>query len=83
MFSRWLREEKGIEPKSFPTYRHQYEDGRVVDAWLYPNSLLAEFRDHFHNVWLPTRCHAYFAERDPQALTYLPALLPAPLKKVS
>ena len=42
------------------TYKHCYEDGRVVDARLYPNALLADFRAHFHEVWLPTRCEAYF-----------------------
>ncbi len=82
MFSKWLREEKGIEPNMFPTYPHRYEDGRVVDARLYPNALIADFRAHFHEVWLPMRCEAYFAERDPKALTYLPRLLP-PRKKAS
>ena len=37
MFSKWLRDEKGIDPATFPTYKHKYEDGRVVDARLYPN----------------------------------------------
>ena len=78
MFSRWLREEKGIDPSTFPTYAHKYEDGRVVPARLYPNSLLAEFRAHFQDVWLPQRAQAYFEDRDPKALPYLPALLPKP-----
>jgi KilA-N domain len=82
MFCKWLRS-KDIEPNTFPTYKHRYEDGRVVDARLYPNSLLADFRAHFHEVWLPERCEDYFAERDPKALKYLPLLLPKPLKKVS
>jgi KilA-N domain len=77
MFSRWLREEKEIEPSTFPTYEHRYEDGRVISARLYPNSLLADFRAHFHDVWLPTRCESYFAGRDPNALPYLLTLLPA------
>jgi hypothetical protein len=76
MFSRWLREEKGIDPSTFPTYKHCYEDGRIVDARLYPNELIADFRAHFHKVWLPTRSAAYFAERDPRALPFLKALLP-------
>lgn len=83
MFSNWLREEKGIDPKTFPTYKHKYEDGRVVDARLYPNELIADFRAHFNNVWLPKRCESYFKERDPAALTYLPAVLPAPTQKVA
>lgn len=79
MFSNWLRKEKGIEPKNFPTYKHRYMDGRVVDARLYPNELLADFRKHFHTVWLPTKAEAYFKERDPKALQYLPKLLPPPV----
>ncbi len=78
MFSDWLRKEKGMDPSTFPSYQHKYEDGRVVPARLYPNSLLAEFREHFNNVWLPKRAADYFKERDAKALTYLPALLPAP-----
>ncbi len=75
MFSKWLRDEKGIEPKNFPTYKHRYLDGRIVDARLYPNELLAEFREHFHNTWLPKRARDYFATKDPSALDYLPKLL--------
>ena len=78
MFSRWLREDKGLDPSTFPTYKHKYEDGRVVDARLYPNALLADFREHFQTVWLPGRAEDYFAERDAKALPYLPALLPPP-----
>ncbi|MFM0330637.1 KilA-N domain-containing protein [Paraburkholderia strydomiana] len=75
MFSKWLREEKQIEPSSFPTYKHRYADGRVVDARLYPNELLADFRAHFHDVWLPQRAAAYFQDRDPRALAHLPKLI--------
>lgn len=78
MFSNWLRKEKGIDPTGFPSYTHRYEDGRAVPARLYPNELLADFREHFQSVWLPERSHSYFEERDPKALQYLPALLEAP-----
>ena len=78
MFSQWLREEKGVEPNEFPTYKHRYEDGRVVEARLYPNELLADFRQHFQEVWLPERATIYFEERDPKALEFLPQLLPPP-----
>lgn len=75
MFSDWLRKEKGIEPKTFPYYKHQYLDGRVVDARLYPIELLSDFRVYFYGTWIPGRCHGYFAEKDPEALQYLPKLL--------
>ena len=78
MFSQWLREEKGVEPNDFPTYKHRYEDGRIVKARLYPNELLADFRQHFQEVWLPARTTNYFEERDPKALEFLPRLLSPP-----
>ena len=78
MFARWLREEHGLEPNDFPTYRHRYEDGRVVEARLYPNDLLADFREHFQTVWLPQRASDYFSERDAAALPYLTQLIEGP-----
>ena len=74
MFSAWLRKEKGIEPSEFPTYIHEYEDGRRVEARLYPNYLLADFRKHFNEVWLPERAESYFSSRDKKALPYLKRL---------
>lgn len=76
MFCKWLRDEKGIDTKKLPTYKHRYQDGRVVDAKLYPNSVLADFRRHFHEEWLPNHAMAYFQSRDPKALPYLKKLLP-------
>jgi hypothetical protein len=81
MFCKWLREEKGIDTDSLPTYRHLYGDGRVVYPKLYPNEVLADFRRHFHAVWLPTKANSYFAERDPKALKHLPKILALPPKR--
>jgi hypothetical protein len=78
MFSKWLRDEKKVDPTSFPSYRHRYLDGRTVSARLYPNELLADFRTHFHSVWLIERAEAYFQTRDQAALKFLPRLLAAP-----
>jgi hypothetical protein len=49
IFCKWLRDEKHVDPDSFPTYNHSYEDGRVVQARAYPNQLLPDFLEHFHN----------------------------------
>ena len=76
MFCKWLRDEKGIDTDSLPIYRHVYADGRVVYPKLYPNEVLADFRKHFHEIWLPKKSEKYFAERDPKALQFLPKLLP-------
>lgn len=79
MFCAWLRKNRGIEPNDFPTYKHEYIDGRVVDAKLYPIELYADFRRHFHEIWLPQKAPEYFQQRDRTALEYLEVLmLPAP-----
>jgi len=75
MFAKWLRDTKGIDTDSMPTYPHEYADGRVVQAKMYPVELIEEFRLHFNEVWLPQRSTEYFRERDPKALPYLPKLL--------
>lgn len=75
MFARWLREKKGVNTDAMPTYPHEYADGRIVQAKMYPVELIEEFRLHFNEVWLPQRANDYFAERDPKALPYLPKLL--------
>ena len=71
MFCDWLRKEKNIEPSEFPTYKHQYDDGRMVDARLYPNIILADFRKHFYEVWIQKRSLIYFQKKDIKALSYL------------
>lgn len=79
IFARWLRERHGVDTAAMPSYVHEFEDGRRPRlARAYPNEWLAEFRDHFENIWIPERALYYFKERDPKALPYLPALLPPP-----
>jgi hypothetical protein len=80
MFCRWLREEKGMDTDTFPTYEHVFENGRTVQAKLYPLSLLEDFRKHFYRTWLPLRAADYFHARDPEALNYLPRVLEAQRK---
>lgn len=82
MFCKWLREEKSIDTDDLPTYRHEYEDGRVVYPKLYPNEVLADFRAYFNKTWLPAKAESYFKERDRKAMQYLPKLLPKPQKKL-
>lgn len=76
MFCRWLRDVKGLDTTKLSTYKHVYPDGRIVDANLYPLSVLEDFRMHFFNVWLPDRATAYFHVKDPKALPYLSKLTP-------
>ncbi len=81
MFSAFLRS-KGLKPSDFPTYEHEFTDGRQpVWARLYPIEHLAEFREYFHNEWLPNRSLDYFTEKFPRALPHLRQMLalPAPV----
>lgn len=75
MFCKWLRDNRNIEPNNFPTYPHEYPDGRVVPVKLYPIDLYEDFRRHFNEVWLPQRAINYFKERDQRALTFISPLL--------
>ena len=74
MFSGFLRKKK-IDPSKFPTYTHEFPDGKRVEARLYPIEFLSEFRLFIANVWMPTRSTKYFKERDPAALPYLDKVL--------
>lgn len=40
----FLRDELGVNTDDLPVYLHRYPDGRVVEAKIYPNEFLAEFR---------------------------------------
>ncbi|MCK1672780.1 KilA-N domain-containing protein [Bradyrhizobium sp. 150] len=75
MFCKWLREVHGIDTDALPTYLHVYEDGRRVWPKAYPEQLLADFRKHFREEWLPNRAIDYFRGRDGEALQYLPKLI--------
>lgn len=49
----------GIDTKNFPTYKHSFSDGRVVDAKLYKNELYTQFRE-FILIWLNGNGKKYF-----------------------
>ena len=49
----------GIDTKNFPTYKHSFSDGRVVDAKLYKNELYPQFRE-FILIWLNGNGKKYF-----------------------
>ena len=80
MFSQFLRNQ-GIEASDFPTYKHDFPDGRVVDARLYPIKHLGDFREWLYREWLPTKAISYFKSKFPQALPHISYLLPSPKNK--
>ena len=73
IFSGQLRE-RGHDPDSFPKYPHEFPDGRIVYARLYPNSLMTEFNEMV-DEWLRLRARKYFEERDQRALQPLDRVL--------
>jgi hypothetical protein len=84
MFSKWCRDH-GYNPETFPTYEHDFDDGvrPKVQARLYPNILLTDFREYLNNVWIRERSMEYFKTRDTKVLPYLDNLiasLPEPIE---
>jgi hypothetical protein len=75
IFSGWLRG-KGLNPDEFPTYQHDFDDGRrpVVAARLYPNELMTEFNLQL-DTWIKSgRALEYFADRDTNAIEPIKAV---------
>ncbi len=75
MFAKFAREKLGIDTNALPTYAHEFEDGRSVEAKLYPVQCLGAFREYIVNIWMPQRAAGYFQERDPSALPALDRML--------
>lgn len=84
LFCTWLRGVHSIDTSSFPTYPHDYLDGRpIVYPNAYPDEYLAMYRTWFRTKWLPENGRAYFKGKDPKSVTFLnkmPALA-APITK--
>lgn len=70
LFCKYLRN-KGIDTNNFPTYDHQYPNGKIVRAKLYPNEYLSDFKDHFALTWMKDRAIKYFNDRSPDIIPYL------------
>lgn len=50
---------QGINTKSFPTYKHSFSDGRIVDAKLYKDEYYPHFKK-FVLIWLNGNGKKYF-----------------------
>jgi hypothetical protein len=75
MLCKHLREKHGIDTNALLQYEHEFPDGRIVDANLYPVKYLGDFAVLMETVWMPERAAAYFQKRDPKALPALDKLL--------
>lgn len=70
MFSGFLRR-RGIDPSQFPDYTHVFppSDNRPpVQARMYPDKYLGDFRVWLNTDWMLNRAEGYFSERFPKAL---------------
>jgi len=81
-FAKWLCLHHPEAADDFSIYMH-VTPKREVEARQYPMKYLHLFVQYVDEVWIPERATAYFKERDPGAVPYLPKLLPKPLKKVA
>lgn len=70
-----LREDYGVDTNSLYKYSHEFPDGRIVQANLYPVEYLGAFRRLMAEVWMPQHAAAYFKTRDPAALPALDKIL--------
>ena len=70
-----LRDEFKVDTTSLHKYQHEFPDGRVVPANLYPVEYLGAFRKLMDTVWMPQHAANYFKTRDPAALPALDKIL--------
>jgi len=78
-FSDWLQEKHPSLSTGFGYYLHKTPECKI-EARQYPNTIVHLFWEYVDTVWIPENAEAYFRQRDPTALPYLPKLLPSPLK---
>jgi len=78
-FSDWLQEKHPSLSTGFGYYLHKTPECEI-EARQYPNTIVHLFWEYVDTVWIPENAEAYFRQRDPTALPYLPKLLPSPLK---
>jgi len=77
MFHDYLREHRFEDADLLPNYLHFGDEGHpTVRAKALPDQLLASFRHHLREVWLPQMAERYFEEHDPRALPFLRRLMP-------
>ncbi|MDR2920521.1 MAG: hypothetical protein LBV72_14305 [Tannerella sp.] len=74
-FAKYLRDHNSEFFDKHKTYKHTFPDGREVDANMYHIDALPVFIRYMNERWIPDNAQAYFKERDPLALDYLPKLL--------
>jgi len=75
-FAKYLKDQNSNFFDTHKTYKHSFPDGLEVDANMYHVDALPSFIKYIHETWIPQKAQAYFKQRDPVALDYLPKILP-------
>jgi len=76
-FITWLDESYPEHCHRWKTYAHLFPNGMTFDARQYENAVLPAFIEFVEVVWIPKHATEYLRMRDPDALQFLPKLLPA------
>ena len=66
------------DPGLIRKYRHFYPDGRIVDANIYVDKLLPEYRQWFNVTYRPDKFVTYLKGKDPSLLPTYAAILGLP-----
>ena len=77
LFAEWLRVNHPSVTPAISYYPHKTPEWEGA-ARQYPNSMVHLFWEFVDKVWIPQHAERYFSERAPDALPYLPKLLPSP-----
>jgi prophage antirepressor-like protein len=76
-FAAWLDDYHPTVCSEYQYYSHKTDEWEG-DARMYPREMLPLFLEYVDDVWIPQHSQEYFNTRDPNALPYLPLLLPIP-----
>jgi len=76
-FADWLRENNPDKSIEYKTYKHVFLSGLEVDGVRqYKLDLLPNFINFVDMIWIREHAYKYLKDRDPDALEYLPKLIP-------
>nr|WP_175428734.1 KilA-N domain-containing protein [Azospirillum argentinense] len=76
LFPAWLADNYPEHVRRRKPYPHLFPNGLIFDAWQYENVVLPAFIEYVESVWIPHHAEEYLRKRDPDALQFLPKLLP-------
>jgi hypothetical protein len=76
-FDHYLEKNFPKSKEDYKSYSHRLPNGKEIQVKQYQNHLLPTFIKFLDEVWLKNYAYQYFKERDPEALKFLPKLLPS------